>query len=391
MPPVNPGHPFNRGMLPVVPIACGTCRQGKGKEYAMDENVAWNDITGTQFSLLWRALISDFTMNSLNQALVANLGRQPLANYAPPLVNYPTQAFELIQAAKAQGWVRELIDGLIDANEEGPGLRRFRETVGLTAAIGKRAPAGWKLEDILRPNPDFLKPDGWLAKLAGLRRRVCRLEHPSRPTEKPGFGTGWLVGPDLLLTNYHVIQSFRPVMPGGLDAAEIVCRFDIPEPPARDAGRICRLAADWLVDASLPGAAERGAGNTPPTEAELDYAVLRLAERAGEDEVEKSTPRGLVALGASGGPPRKGDVLLIVQHPEGMPQRFAFGNVLNSLAPTERRLQHDANTLRGSSGSPVVDIKLDILALHHAGGKANQAVPIHLVGARLAAQGVALN
>jgi hypothetical protein len=352
----------------------------------MNGNLDWNAVRGAQLKLLWQALISDFTMFTLDQALRADLGRQPLANYSSPMHDYPTQTFQLIEAARMQGWVRELIDGLIAANPNGPGLRRFRETVGLTAAVGTTAPAGWKLEDLLRADSDFLNPDGWLAKLAALRRRICRIEHPCRPADKPGFGTGWLVGSDLLLTNHHVISPFRPLAGNGLNAAEITFRFDVPEPPAMGYGRTCKLADDWLVDASPPGAAERNEGHALPTEAELDYAVIRLAERVADDEVEKETPRGWVDLTTHGAAVRKGDVMLIVQHPEGLPQRFAFGNAINTPAPEERRLLHDANTLKGSSGSPVVNIKLDIVALHHAGGKPNQAVPIELVAARLATQ-----
>ncbi|ESW81887.1 hypothetical protein X770_29085 [Mesorhizobium sp. LSJC269B00] len=356
----------------------------------MSDVVDWDAIKGAQFKLLWQALIEDFDMITLNQALVVDLERQPLANYSSPLHDYPTQAFNLLQKAKMQGWTRKLIDGLIDANPDGPRLRRFQETVGLTADITKPAPQGWKLEDLLRPDADFLKPDGWMTKLAALRRRVCRIEHSSRPADTPGFGTGWLVGRDLLLTNHHVIQSFKPAAKNGLDASEITCRFDVPEPPSGQKGRECKFAADWLVDDSLPGAAERQEGGALPTEAELDYALIRLAEPVGDDQVEQGQVRGRVDLAARGASPKQSDVLLIVQHPEGLPQRFAFGNAVNTPKPDERRLLHDANTLKGSSGSPVVNIKLDIVALHHAGGQANQAVPIELVAARLAERGVAL-
>jgi hypothetical protein len=356
----------------------------------MSNGFDWNAIKGTQLKLLLEAMVSDFTMDTLSLALVAELGRDPLANYSSPVHPYPIQAFQLLQAAKRQGWVRELIDGLIASNQGGPGLRRFRATVGLTADIGKPAPAGWQLEDLLREDPDFLKPDGWLTKLAALRGRVCRIEHSSRPADKPGFGTGWLVGPDLVLTNYHVIQAFKPVAASGLEAGEITCRFDVPESPEPGAsrGRECKLAPNWLVDGSRPGEAERDEGTAPPTDAELDYALIRLAERAGEDKTEKTATRGWVDLGSQGKAPRNGDVLLIVQHPEGLPQRFAFGNVVNKPDTSALRLLHDANTLKGSSGSPVVDIKLDIIALHHAGGQANQAVPIEQVAKRLTAQGM---
>lgn len=351
----------------------------------MTELVDWDAIKGEQFKLLLQAIIEDFDGDSLNAALVGELGRQRLDFYAPTSKRFPTQAFELIQQAKMQGWTRELIDGLVKANPGAPRLRRFQETVGLTAEVSKPAPQGWKLEDLLRTDADFLTPDGWLSKLAMLRRRVCRIEHTSRPKDHPGFGTGWLIGPDLIITNQHVIRSFKPATENGANAADITCRFDTPEPPPAQEGRTCKLATDWLVDSSLPGAEERGEGTAAPTEEELDYAVIRLAERPGDDEVEKGRARGHVDLGSRGAAPKQKDVLLIIQHPEGLPQRFAFGNALSDSVPGRPRILHDANTLRGSSGSPVVNIKLDIVALHHAGGegKSNQAVPIEFVAARL--------
>ena len=354
----------------------------------MNGVVNWNKLNGFQIELLWKALTSDFNMFTLDQALQTKLHRKPLGNYSSPLHNFDIQVFQLIRATQMQGWTRELVEGVLLANPDSPGLRHFHETVGLTASASMRAPQGWKLEDLLRPNVDFLQPDGWLTKLAALRRQVCRIEHPSRPADKPGFGTGWLVGADLLLTNFHVIAKFRA--PGGLKAADITCRFDVPEPPAAGIGRTCGLAADWLIASSPPGAAEREEGDAPPTSEELDFAVVRLAEPVAEDKVEPGTARGRVDIAPGGVPPAAGDVLLIVQHPEGLPQRFAFGNA-TALAVEGRRLLHDANTLPGSSGSPVVDVKLDVVALHHAGGKANQAVPIGLVVDRLAAMHVSFN
>jgi len=35
---------------------------------------------------------------------------------------------------------------------------------------------------------------------------VCRIEDPRDP--RKALGTGFLVGPDLLLTNYHVMENY---------------------------------------------------------------------------------------------------------------------------------------------------------------------------------------
>jgi hypothetical protein len=337
----------------------------------------WNGIRGAQQKLLWNALVSDFDEAELNAALITDVSRGPLSNYASSKPTYRLQAFELIEAAKRQGWVRELIDGLVAANPRGPGLRHFRETVGLTAELETKSPGGWTPESLLRADPDFLIPDKWLAKLAALRRRVCRIEHPSRPVEKPGFGTGWLVGPDLLLTAHHVI---RPFQEDGTElvVSEVTCRFDMPEPPPEGGGRTYELAQDWLVDT----------GAAKPGESALDYAIIRLAQPAAKDEVDKNEVRGVMLVANSTAAPKPGDNLLIVQHPDGLPQRFAFGNAVQSGQADV--LLHDANTCKGSSGSPVVNIKLEPVAMHRAGAAANYAVALGAIAARAASHGVAL-
>ena len=322
-------------------------------------SVNWDKLNGFQLKLLWEALTSDFNADTLDQTLTFQLSRKSLANYVATTANFDTQVFQLIRLTQMQGWTRQLVDAGLRTNPNSPGLRIFFETIGLTAGATMQAPAGWKLEDLLRPEVGFLKPDGWLYRLAALRRQVCRIEHPSRPSERPGFGTGWLVGADLMLTNHHVICPFLGHK--DFDAAEIICRFDVPEAPGSAAGRSSKLANDWLVVADQA----------------LDFALVRLSERVGDDQVGERR-RGQVHLDERASFPAFGDVLLIVQHPDGMPQRFAFGNV-KSISVDRRRLLHDANTMKGSSGSPIVDIKLNIMALHRSGGLDNQAVPIEMI------------
>ena len=47
----------------------------------------------------------------------------------------------------------------------------------------------------------------WRARLGELEAQVCRVEVPAR--DRPTAGTGFLVGPDLVLTKYHVIEVLQ--------------------------------------------------------------------------------------------------------------------------------------------------------------------------------------
>jgi trypsin-like peptidase/effector-associated domain 1 (EAD1)-containing protein len=350
----------------------------------MSNGVSWVNLNGFQFELLWEAISHDFNETSLGEAVRTKLGKR-LDYFVPSNLNFRSQVFKLIERTQQEGWTDQLFDGLRLANPSGPGLRDFAATAGLTAAASTPAPAGWTLESLLRPDKGFLEPDGWLTKLARLRRQVCRIEHPSRPANKPGFGTGWLIGANLMLTNHHVIQEFAPL--GSRDSSEVLCRFDVPESGNKVAiGRTCRFSKDWLKASGFPGTGGNANEKTLPA---LDFAVVSLAEAAAKDQIAPNVLRGRVDLSISTSGAKSGDVLLIVQHPSGLPQRFAFGNV-RDVTDDGQRLLHDANTLPGSSGSPIVDVELHVLALHRGGGATNEGVPIKAIADRLAHLDVSL-
>ena len=62
----------------------------------------------------------------------------------------------------------------------------------------------------------------WRQKLSAIGGRVCRVEVPFTDGRRV-HGTAFLVGPDLALTNYHVM---RPVLDGEVQAADVTLRFD---------------------------------------------------------------------------------------------------------------------------------------------------------------------
>jgi len=84
--------------------------------------------------------------------------------------------------------------------------------------------------------------------------------------------------------------------------------------------------------------------------------------------------------------------LMIAQHPDGSPMKFAFDtDSVIGLAGEGRRVRYKTNTEHGSSGSPCFDIDWTLVALHHMGDpnwkkvpEYNQGIPIGLIGTRLA-------
>jgi V8-like Glu-specific endopeptidase len=234
----------------------------------------------------------------------------------------------------------------------------------------------------------------WREKMALVEGRVCRVELNGNAA-----GTGFLVGPDAVLTNYHVLES---VLTGATPPETVRCRFDykILSDGSRLEGTVVGLhPTDWKTDASPPSAAERTLRpeEPPPTGEELDYALVKLARSVANEPV---TAKGGTEA------PRRGWVtvptfptallahmpLMIAQYPDGKPLKLAVDTdaVIGTVADGNR-VRYATNTDHGSSGSPVFDMDWKLVALHHLGDPAvssmparyNQGVPIARIRARL--------
>jgi hypothetical protein len=111
------------------------------------------------------------------------------------------------------------------------GVALYAEVVLRRIACGGRGvTVRSTLERIILASAPFVDVSTWRAQLGELEAQVCRVEVPARLAST--VGTGFLVGPDVCLTNFHVVKILIDHM---ADPRQARLRFDRSGSPA--AGR----------------------------------------------------------------------------------------------------------------------------------------------------------
>jgi V8-like Glu-specific endopeptidase len=370
--------------------------------FSMSE-LSGNDIPG-----MARLLASTLDLGDLKSFVYASTGDQLFASYVPENLPLTEMIEQLLIKLEKLGKTGDFL-AYVYVNRPGKKnvraaiVKFFPEAVSVpdqkidlsaqTAGVPQDdAPTNAVVPGLqrnVRPYLAKLDVRVWQNRLLKIERQVCRVE-----LEGQALGTGFLVGPDTVLTNWHVFEIAKNA--GKLD--KIGCRFDYVRLPNGDTdpGQLITITGADAIDGSPYSAAEitTKPDDPPPTKDQLDYALLRLASRAGEQQIE-GAPRGWIKLPAATLPLAADSPILIVQHPEGSPMKLALDTqAVIGLNGNGTRIRYRTNTEPGSSGSPVFTMDWDIVALHHSGDPKwanpafNQGVPIELIQQRLSAKGL---
>jgi V8-like Glu-specific endopeptidase len=338
--------------------------------------VDFNHLTGPQRKMLREALMGVFRRSRDLDMFLDDNGFEPLGDVVES-GTFQAEVFDLIRELERRGQLDALLKKVRLSYADAPALADLDSRLGLvdSAAEQQRVVRSAGLERMVR-DAGFEDLNLWAGRLVAAGKKICRISYPLDTGDMRG--TGFLVAGNLVLTNYHVME---PVIAGKGNAGAVQVTFGYAETEQGvAAGSVVKLASDWQV-ASAPYSAADEQEDGIPKPGELDFSLLRLDASVGEK-------LGWFKLRDE--PPEAADtIVFVLQHPEGKPLKQSIGVLRESKTPL--RLRYDADTEPGSSGAAVLDQRLELVALHHAGdpnfttkARYNQGVPIALIREHLA-------
>lgn len=269
----------------------------------------------------------------------------------PPTVVEVTEGRYRDRAAERSLTIKALrtVGGIMNANDASTVQRRTRRVI---AAVSVNPTTATELE---KPKTrvsalervvfgDDLMNINYLGLGIKASRPVARIQVRDGSGTQIGWGSGFMISDDLLLTNNHVLPdttvagASRLQMPGedDLDGNPIAVQvFNL------DPGRFYVTSPEDKLDYTIVAVAPQADGTTVST-----YGFNRLVGATGK----------LV----------KGEYVSIIQFPNGGQKQIALRqNQVVDIFDTF--IHYETDTAPGSSGAPVLNDQWEVVALHHSG------------------------
>ncbi|WP_208990199.1 trypsin-like serine peptidase [Pseudovibrio brasiliensis] len=185
-------------------------------------------------------------------------------------------------------------------------------------------------------------PINYLSRGVAAARAVCKVQLYRGGRIPAGAGSGFLVGPNLLLTNNHVIRSRNSAA-----LAKAIFRYEMSE--------------DFSLDRTVEFSITDELFFTSPSN-QLDFSFVSV-EGNNKGKVALSD-FGFLKLLPQSGKAVKGEPVSIIHHPNGGLKSLSLRNS-SILSAHEQFITYSSDTLPGSSGAPVLNDQWLPVALHH--------------------------
>ena len=259
-----------------------------------------------------------------------------------------------------RGKIYRLILAAYESNPDNLELKEFYESVVLkkrfivnpAVAVTDFGPdIDWKgetdeiqLQTWLKPEPDYWDV-GFLRRAIEQSVSVCRIEIPSRKI----MGTGVLITPNQVLTNYHVLQ---PSEEENLEtnALNAVLKFG------------CFTSDDGVETQGKSFQLDRQNPILKSSKTEdLDYVLLQVETKITQAQEIRPARWDAHKL------PIAKMGINVLQHPEGDSMKLSVSqDGITGVYADNGLVQYVNKTALGSSGSPCFDENWFLVALHHA-------------------------
>lgn len=229
---------------------------------------------------------------------------------------------------------------------DGPAHLKLRRTM---IAATARESADLAFERYIGTND--LLPINYLAIGSMQAQAVGRIRYFDKREHKTAFATGFMVSPEIMMTNHHVfpVDDVAGFVAMADDAAiEFNYEFDVN-------GKLGEPVVHALDPATFFH-----------TSKDLDLALVavRPPDISGRHQLSE---QGYLVLNGDLGKAGTGDSATIIQHPDGLQKQIALRSnevIDNSLADV---IVYKSDTAQGSSGAPVFNNEWQVIALHSAG------------------------
>ncbi len=192
-----------------------------------------------------------------------------------------------------------------------------------------------------------------IQRIVQLSKAVGRITTNSR-LGNTGYGTGFLIGPNLILTNNHVLSD-----PQIASNSTIQFNYELDQHGNPAKSESFNLLPDqFFVTSSYKK-------NPDDLHSGLDFTVVAVAESSNTGTPITDFP--VARLDKKLGKIIDGENCVIVQHPKGDYKKIVMRDI-RMLVLKDDFLIYESDTLPGSSGSMVLGLGTgEVVALHHSG------------------------